>query len=95
MTNITIHSPALSVGIAPTGAELQSIRDTAGRNQPARRLQLFGATAPRPPVPIVGALVDNTHVVDGTAYHLPKHGFARRSLFEAVDLLADRGRGSA
>ena len=32
MTNITIHSPALSVEIAPLGAELQSIRDAAGRD---------------------------------------------------------------
>ena len=32
MTNITIHSPALSVEIAPLGAELQSIRDAAGRS---------------------------------------------------------------
>jgi galactose mutarotase-like enzyme len=30
--------------------------------------------------------------VDGIAYHLPKHGFARHSLFEVVEPSADRAR---
>jgi len=91
VTNITIHSPALSVEIAPMGAELQSIRDTAGRDYLHDGASFWAGRAPLL-FPIVGALKDNTHVVDGTAYHLPKHGFARQSMFEAVETSADRAR---
>ena len=91
MANITIHSPALSVEIAPMGAELQTIRDTAGRDYLHDGASFWASRAPLL-FPIVGALKDNTHVVDGTAYHLPKHGFARHSLFEAVETSADRAR---
>ena len=91
MANITIHSPALSVEIAPMGAELQAIRDTAGRDYLHDGSSFWASRAPLL-FPIVGALKDNTHVVDGIAYHLPKHGFARHSLFEAVETSADRAR---
>ena len=91
VTNTTIHSPALTVEIAPMGAELQSIRDTAGRDYLHDGSSFWGNRAPLL-FPIVGALRDNTHAVDGTAYHLPKHGFARRSLFEGVDASADRAQ---
>ena len=91
MTNIIIHSPALSVEIAPMGAELQCIRDTAGRDYLHDGSSYWASRAPLL-FPIVGALKDNTHVVDGAAYHLPKHGFARHSLFEAVAISADRAR---
>jgi len=91
VTNITIHSPALSVGIAPMGAELKSIRDTAGRDYLHDGSSFWGNRAPLL-FPIVGALKDNTHAVEGTAYHLPKHGFARHSLFEAIDTSTDRAR---
>jgi galactose mutarotase-like enzyme len=73
------------------GAELQSIRDTAGRDYLHDGASFWASRAPLL-FPIVGALKDNTHVVDGTAYHLPKHGFARHSLFEAVETSADRAR---
>jgi galactose mutarotase-like enzyme len=91
VTNIDIHSPALSVEIAPMGAELHSIRDTAGRDYLHDGASFWAGRAPLL-FPIVGALKDNTHIVDGTAYHLPKHGFARHSLFEAVETTADRAR---
>jgi galactose mutarotase-like enzyme len=40
--------------------------------------------------PIVGALKDNRHVVDGVAYELPKHGFARHLEFTLVEVAEDR-----
>ena len=91
VTNIIIHSPALSVEIAPMGAELQSIRDMTGRDYLHDGSSYWASRAPLL-FPIVGALKDNTHVVDGAAYHLPRHGFARHSLFEAVSTSADRAR---
>ncbi len=91
MTTITIHSPALGVEIAPMGAELQAIRDTAGQDYLHDGSSFWAHRAPLL-FPIVGALRDNTHVVDGAAYHLARHGFARHSLFEAVAISADRAR---
>jgi len=91
VTNLTLHSPALSVEIAPLGAELQSIRDVAGRDYLHDGASFWTGRAPLL-FPIVGALKNNTHVVDGTAYHLPKHGFARHSLSEVVEASADRAR---
>ena len=91
MTNLTLHSPSLSVEIAPLGAELQSIRDVAGRDYLHDGASFWTGRAPLL-FPIVGALKNNTHVVDGIAYHLPKHGFARHSLFEVVEASADRAR---
>ncbi len=91
MTNITIHSPALSVEIGPLGAELQRIRDTAGRDYLHDGASFWSSRAPLL-FPIVGALKDNTHVLDGTAYYMQRHGFARNSLFEAVETSADRAR---
>ncbi len=89
MTNITIHSPALSAEIAPLGAELQSIRDAAGRDCLHDGASFWSSRAPLL-FPIVGALEDNTHLVGGVAYHLPKHGFARHSLFEVAETSAHR-----
>ena len=73
------------------GAELQSIRDVAGRDYLHDGASFWPSRAPLL-FPIVGALKDNTHVVDGAPYHLPKHGFARHSLFEEGDTSADRAR---
>jgi galactose mutarotase-like enzyme len=89
VTNITLHSPALSVEISPTGAELQSIRDRAGRDYLHDGASFWGGRAPLL-FPIVGGLKNDSHSVDGAAYHMPRHGFARRSLFEAVEAPADR-----
>ncbi len=89
MTNITIHSHALSVEIAPLGAELQSIRDAAGRDYLHDGASFWSSRAPLL-FPIVGALKNNSHAVDGVTYHLPRHGFARHSMFEVVDKSAHR-----
>ncbi len=89
MANITISSSALSVEIAPLGAELQSIRDAAGRDYLHDGASFWTGRAPLL-FPIVGSLKDDRHVVDGTAYTLPRHGFARRTLFEVAGTSPDR-----
>lgn len=40
--------------------------------------------------PTVGRLVDDTYYVDGEAFHLPQHGFARDREFQVVELLKDK-----
>ncbi len=89
MANITIRSSALNVEIAPLGAELQSIRDAPGRDYLHDGASFWTGRAPLL-FPIVGALKDDRHVVNGTAYALPRHGFARRSMFEVAAASPDR-----
>ncbi len=86
---ITIHSDDLSVEISPEGAELQSIRAAAGRNYLHDGAGFWTGRAPLL-FPIVGSLKDDRHVVDGAAYALPRHGFARRSLFAVAETFPDR-----
>ena len=88
MTNIALASKALSVEISPLGAELQSIRDGEGRDYLHDGSSFWGGRAPLL-FPIVGALKNDSHSVDGVAYHLPKHGFARNSLFDVAELRQD------
>ncbi|MGO9546677.1 MAG: aldose 1-epimerase family protein [Rhodomicrobium sp.] len=89
MANITIHSSAFSAEIAPLGAELQNLRDAAGRDYLHDGASFWSGRAPLL-FPIVGALKDDRHEVAGKAYTLPKHGFARRSRFEVVETSPDR-----
>jgi galactose mutarotase-like enzyme len=91
MANITIGSTALSAEISPLGAELQSLTDSAGQHYLHDGTSFWPSRAPLL-FPIVGAIKHNRHLVDGVAYHLPKHGFARRATFEVVETAADLAR---
>ena len=82
---IRIRSDRLTAEIAPLGAELQSLRDGAGRDylwngDPAwwtgRAPILF---------PVVGTLAGDALRVNGAAYPMAKHGFARRSRFAVAE----------
>ncbi len=84
MSNLRIASADLSAEIAPLGAELQDLRDGDGRS-----LQWDGDPAVwngRAPIlfPIVGMLAGEAYRHEGRTYAMPKHGFARRSLFDVV-----------
>jgi galactose mutarotase-like enzyme len=90
MTNATlIRSDQISAAISPLGAELQTLRDAAGRELLHDGASFWPSRAPLL-FPIVGALKDNRHSVDGVAYELPKHGFARRAVFELTEAAPDR-----
>jgi len=93
MTDLTetldLASGRLTASVALLGAELQTLADAGGR-----ALLWHGDAAwwtGRAPLlfPIVGALANDRHTVDGIAYTLPKHGFARRSRFVVVARTAD------
>ncbi len=71
------------------GAELLSIRDADGWDYLHDGASFWGGRAPLL-FPIIGSLKDDRHVVDGTAYSLPRHGFARRLPFETVETFPDR-----
>ena len=82
---IQISSRQLTAEIHPLGAQLFSLHDDAGRD-----LQWHGDPAVwkgRAPIlfPIVGALSGNQYRLDGRAYSLSRHGFARDRLFALVE----------
>lgn len=80
---IELRNEVLTVMVAEQGAELQSIKDANGREY----LWQAGAQWPRrSPIlfPIVCSVENDTYYVDGVAYHLPRHGFARDTAFTLV-----------
>lgn len=87
---IEIASAALSAVINPFGAELTHLRDAEGRELLTDADPAFWTGRAPLLFPIVGALNQDTYRVDGHEYALPKHGFARRMLFETIEAAADR-----
>jgi len=84
MDQYTIATGHLVARISAAGAELQSLRDGAGREV----LWQAGPAWPRhAPVlfPIVGRLVGDTLRHGGQAYRLTQHGFARDRRFAWVE----------
>ena len=80
---IELKNEALAICVAEMGAELQSIKDREGREY----MWQAGEQWPRhSPIlfPIVCSVNNNTYVVDGKEYHLPRHGFARDTQFTVI-----------
>ncbi len=89
MTEVyTIASPLLTAVISDLGAELQSLTSASGLELLHDGQSFWSGRAPVL-FPIVGALKDDTHVLDGVSYHLPKHGFARKKTLRVVSHSAD------
>ncbi len=81
---ISLRSPLLSARVNPTGAELWSLADAAGRPLMTDADPAFWTGHAPLLFPFVGRLRDDTYRLDGKAYHQPKHGFARRRDFTLV-----------
>lgn len=79
---IEISSGALAAAINPLGAELSSLRDAEGRELMTDADPAFWTG--RAPIlfPVVGRVHDDMILVDGTRHPMPRHGFARRSMFD-------------
>jgi galactose mutarotase-like enzyme len=85
---ITIRSGNLSAAVNPLGAELSVLRDADGRDllwngDPA----VWNGRAPLL-FPIVGELAGGCYRLGDKTYQLPRHGFARRKMFEPVETTA-------
>ena len=81
----TIQNACLTVQVKKAGAELCSVKDTAGAEylfdaNPA----YWGRSAPVL-FPFVGSLRDKAFVYEGKTYPMGQHGFARDSVFECVE----------
>ena len=86
---IELKNEALAICVAEMGAELQSIKDREGREY----MWQAGEQWPRhSPIlfPIVCSVNNNTYVVDGKEYHLPRHGFARDTQFTVISQTGEK-----
>lgn len=89
---ISISSGGLTARINPLGAELWSLTDSQGREYMTDADPAFwGGHAPLL-FPIVGSLSGDVLRLDGAAYPMPRHGFARRSVFAPVQVEAGQAR---
>lgn len=89
---VGIGSAGLTARINPLGAELWSLTDAAGAEYMTDADPAFWTGHAPILFPVVGALNANTVHVDGKAYPMGKHGFARASRFARVQTAADRAR---
>lgn len=82
---VAIGSGALTAEINSLGAELTHLRDAGGRELMTNADPAYWTG--RAPIlfPIVGAVAGDRYRLDGREYAMPKHGFARRSMFEVVE----------
>lgn len=86
---VTLASPDLTVTVSPLGAELQSVTDSGGQDW------LWDGDdrwwTGRAPIlfPTVGISAGDVARFGGTAYPMPKHGFARGHVFAIVAQSAD------
>lgn len=86
---ISISSGALTARINPLGAELTSLTDAAGAEYMTDADPAFWTGHAPLLFPIIGSLVDDSYRLGGETYHLPRHGFARRSHFEVLAVEED------
>jgi len=89
---VEIGSEVLTAAINPLGAELTHLRDADGRELMTDADPAFWTGHAPILFPIVGALDHDSYRLGDATYHLPKHGFARHSLFDCVEHNADRAR---
>jgi len=82
---IRIATDALSAEISTLGAELRVLRDEAGRDLLSDGPPEYWSGRAPFLFPVVGALNGDQIHVDGEAYPMAKHGFARKSEFTLLD----------
>lgn len=87
---VSIASDNLSAAIDPFGAELVHLRDAEGRELMSDGDPAFWSGHAPLLFPIVGRLNDDAYRLDGTAYPMPQHGFARRMAWEVIASARDR-----
>lgn len=82
---VWIGSDRLSAAINPFGAELTHLRDADGAELMTNADPAYWPRYAPILFPAVGVTNGGVIRVDGTAYPMPKHGFARDSAFTLVD----------
>lgn len=82
---IRIASDALSAEFSLLGAEMRALRDEAGRDLLSDGPPEYWTGRAPLLFPIVGAVSGDAIRIDGQAFPMAKHGFARKSQFALVD----------
>ena len=82
--SIVIRSERLVAEISPYGAELTRLRDQDGKDLLWNGCEKWWTGRAPLLFPIVGALPNNTAVVDGKTFSMRQHGFARNKQFSVV-----------
>lgn len=78
---ITIKNKKLTAEISEFGAELKSLKSGNFENMWQGDPQVWAGTAPVL-FPMLCALRDGKSIINGKEYALPRHGFARKKVFE-------------
>jgi galactose mutarotase-like enzyme len=78
---VTLHNDLLTLEVAATGAEMQSLRTASGEELLWQGDAAFWSGRAPLLFPIVGRAVDDVIAVDEYSAPMPQHGFARHSLF--------------
>ncbi len=81
---VELKNERIAIQVAPMGAELQSIKDNSGREYLWQADPDFWPRHSPVLFPIVCSVNNDTYTVQGKEYHLPRHGFARDTLFTLV-----------
>lgn len=82
---VSLVSDELSADVALLGAELRRLDDAVGNALLWNGDPAFWTGRAPLLFPIVGGLADDTFRHGGKTYRLPRHGFARRSIFTLVE----------
>ena len=85
-----IKNDQLTLEISSLGAELQSIKDANGNEYLWDGDEQYWNRHSPILFPIVCGVWNDTYRIDGTEYHLSRHGFARDTEFQLVGKTADR-----
>lgn len=89
---VAIASAELTARVNPLGAELWSLADAQGREWMTDADPAFWTGHAPILFPIVGALNGGFYRLGDREYPLPRHGFARTSMFACVEQGEDRAR---
>lgn len=82
---VTIRSDALSAAINPLGAELTHLRDADGRELMTDADPAYWTGHAPILFPVIGMPFRETIRLDGQAYPMKKHGFARHATFRVAE----------
>ena len=77
MAFVTLKSSGLTVTISTLGAEIQSVRDSNGIERMHDGDPRWWKSHAPLLFPVAGGLRDDEYLLNGKAYHMPKHGFAK------------------
>lgn len=88
MGNVVLKNDLMTVTISTLGAEIQSVRDANGIERMHDGNPKWWKSHAPLLFPVAGGLKDDEYIMDGQAYKMPKHGFAKYREF-AIESASD------